>query len=635
MRYLLIFSVIFLNSLNNKILAQCNGTLGDPIKNENFGSGTSTFGPSLSNGITNYTYVSGTPEDGQYTIAKTISGLNGGWIQEIANHTPNDPNGYMMVVNASNSPGIFYQTNITGLCPNTTYEFSAWIINILRNAGIKPNVRFTIENDGIEILQFSTNNIQENTGWIRYAQTFVTPVNLGTLTLKMTNQNPGGGGNDLALDDITFSACGPSLIPSIENSSSTIANICEGSAETFNFNTDVTPGVYQNPKYQWQINTGNGFSDIAGEQTTKLTRQFVNAVTGVYQYRLLVAEGDNINSPNCRIAGSPLTVKVNPLPIATAEFFGNRNNSICLGNTIQLNASGGTSYLWTGPNFSSTAKSPTIPNATKTMEGTYTVQVTANGCTSTATTDVHILDPIVIATSAPTETICEGNSVQLTASGGTSYLWQPATGLSDPQIPNPIASPTETTIYTVKVSNDGCSETAQITVNVNKNAVADAGADQKIITGQKVTLNGKVSGDGVTYFWTPADYLDDPTKLNPVASPTEDITYTLHAISGLGCNIASDDIFIRVYPKVVIPNTFTPNGDNVNDTWNIPAAAAFPNPVVKITNRYGNLVYQSTGTFKPWDGKMNGKDLPPAVYYYSVYLNEDFQTYTGWLMLIR
>jgi hypothetical protein len=152
MRYLPIFLIFFLILFcNANLLAQCNGTLGDPIKNETFGSGTSTFASPLPNDVTNYTYFAGSPDDGQYTIAKTISGLNGGWIPSIVNHTPNDPNGYMMVVNASNSPGIFYQTTITDLCPNTTYEFSAWVINILKNTGIKPSVRFSIENNGIEI----------------------------------------------------------------------------------------------------------------------------------------------------------------------------------------------------------------------------------------------------------------------------------------------------------------------------------------------------------------------------------------------------------------------------------------------------------------------------------------------------
>ncbi|WP_379092924.1 hypothetical protein [Pedobacter sp. UC225_65] len=100
--------------------------------NIDFGRGSNTVGPPITE--TNYIYNSGNPEDGQYTIVKTTAGLNPGWHQNIVNHTPNDPNGYFMVVNADYNKGVFYQKSIN-VCPNTTYEFAAYIINILKNPG--------------------------------------------------------------------------------------------------------------------------------------------------------------------------------------------------------------------------------------------------------------------------------------------------------------------------------------------------------------------------------------------------------------------------------------------------------------------------------------------------------------------
>lgn len=613
----------------------CKGTLGEPIVSAgtNFGQGTTTFGAAL-NTNTTYTYISGTPNDGQYTVAKTTTGLNPGWVQNITNHTPNDPNGYMMIVNADINKGVFYQATVGDLCANTTYQFSAFIINILNHSGIKPKVSFSVFDAQGNLLSppYDTGDIPEgsSSNWVEYGTSFTTPATAGPVTIKMTNENPGGNGNDLALDDITFRACGPTISPSLNGSNAEI-NICEGTSGSYSLNAVVSDG-YTKPSFQWQINTGNGWSDLAGEKTTNLSAIFNNATTGIYQYRLVAAEGDNINSVNCRVVSAPLIINVNAYPVATAENTG----PFCIGTTIQLNASGGITYSWTGPNgFNSNLKNPAILNATQAMAGNYMVSVTTNGCSATASTNVGISDPIIATTNITTGTICEGSSLSLSASGGKIYSWFPATGLSDPNISNPIASPKETTTYSVTVTDGGCSSVANILLIVNKNAAVDAGTDQKILTGQSIQLNGKVTGTDVSYFWTPTDYLDDPTKLNPISTPITDITYTLHAQSSLGCLNASDDIFIKVYPKVIIPNSFSPNGDSINDTWNIPAATTFPNPIVKITNRYGQLVYQSTGTFIPWDGKFKGKDLPSAVYYYSVYLNEDFKTYTGWIMLVR
>ena len=122
------------------------------------------------------------------------------------------------------------------------------------------------------------------------------------------------------------------------------------------------------------------------------------------------------------------------------------------------------------------------------------------------------------------------------------------------------------------------------------------------------------------------------TKINPVATPPTDITYTLTVQSG--CNTSTDDVFVKVYPKIEIPNTFTPNGDGINDTWNIPSISAFEKPRLQVINRNGQLVYE-TRNAAPWDGKSEGKNVPVGVYYYNLYLNEDFKLYSGWVMLTR
>jgi len=625
----------------------CSGAFGQPLISQTFGQGNNTdswYGPleQYAPGASTYTTFVGPPGVSPRNLTANQSGLvktpatPGNpypiYWQPHADHT-GDPNGLMLLIDGIATRTVFFEQRMDNLCPNTTLRLSIWVLNTNSPAANaqNPNMILRITDPNNNILgEKPTENVPADGTWHQYSVDFSNS-NSPTVILQLINNTPTNSGNDFALDDITVQACGPAIAPFF-NTNASLLNMCEGNTSNFILDANITAG-YTNAFYQWQENTGSGWADIVGKTTKQAAIDFSDRIAGTYQYRLITAMNGNIDRTYCRAVSEPIEVTVNPLPTAKAE----NSGEVCIGGTIRLNASGGTSYKWYGPDgqFLSAEKNPTITNATKAMEGIYTVQVAANGCTSPATTTVEVFEPVIPITNIQNATICEGQSVQLEVSGGSAYLWHPSKGLSDPQIPNPIAAPTETTTYTVQVSNYSCTTYAQITVNVNKNVVANAGADQTIVTGQSTILNGKVSGDDFTYFWTPSDYLDDPTKLSPIATPTEDITYTLHASSNLGCNSSSDEVFIKVYPKVVIPNTFTPNGDNVNDMWNIPSITSFPNSIVKVTNRYGQLVYQSTGTFKAWDGKMNGKDLPPAIYYYSIYLNKDFKTYTGWVMLMR
>lgn len=120
-----------------------------------------------------------------------------------------------MVVNASVSKtDYFYKREVDGLCNGTTYQFSAWIGNLLKSRDISPpNITFSIETTGGNVIQsYTTGTIQLQTSafkWIQYAFNFTLPAGVSNVVIKMSNNSNGGApANDLALDDITFSPYG-------------------------------------------------------------------------------------------------------------------------------------------------------------------------------------------------------------------------------------------------------------------------------------------------------------------------------------------------------------------------------------------------------------------------------------------
>nr|MBC7612913.1 PKD domain-containing protein [Pseudopedobacter sp.] len=182
--------------------------------------------------------------------------------------------------------------------------------------------------------------------------------------------------------------------------------------------------------------------------------------------------------------------------------------------------------------------------------------------------------------------------------------------------------------------DNGCLNIKTQNITVNPTPTVDAGPDHTILIGGEVKLDAIASGKNVTYKWTPSGYLDHDDILNPIASPKEDTKYTLTVTSDDGC-IIIDDVFIKVLKYPEIPNTFTPNGDGVNDTWSIKYLESYPSSTVKIFNRYGIDVFQADKYTQPWDGRLNGVDLPTGTYYYIITANNGSLKYTGSVLLVR
>ena len=621
------------------------GSLGDPVINETFGAGTTYgTGPALPATVTNFKYTNETcPADGFYTIASSLGNCFGGTWQVVPHDHTGDKNGYMMIINSSYDPGIFYVQKASGnlLCPNTTYEFSAWIMNVMRDMGsttnyIRPNITFSIETaDGAVLKTYNTGDIPQGdfTDFVQYGTSFTTPSNGADIVVKMRNNAPGGNGNDLILYDITFRPYGPTILAGFGDVTSTAdRDLCEG--ESGSYILKASQVGYTDPYYQWQVNKndGNGWLDIAGETTTTLNVSFTSAVANKNQYRIGVLNGAAL-AIECRIYSPPLTVNVNALPIITID----DQTIVCETQELRLTATGGTDYKWTGPNgFISNEQSPVVSyTADNSKDGVYTVTVTTKGCVSTASTMVRVL-PKVNPTISNDVTICEGSTTQLVAGGGIHYKWTPSAGLDHDDIANPVASPLVTTTYHVRVDNGGCfDESKLVTVSVLKTPAANAGADITMQEGETVKLSGTMAGDNVTYYWTPSDHMDSPSSLTPNVSPTDDITYTLHVESQDNCGIATDAVFVKVYKKITIPNTFSPNNDGVNDLWSIDQLITYPKCVLAVFTRAGQQVYHSLGYAKAWNGNYQGQALPAGVYYYTIDLKNNTPLRSGWVMMVR
>lgn len=217
-----------------------------------------------------------------------------------------------------------------------------------------------------------------------------------------------------------------------------------------------------------------------------------------------------------------VTVTVNEAPIAEAG----DDQTICEGDTVILNASGGDEYLWnTGETTASISVNPTL-------DTTYSVEVITNGCSSTddVTVFVNSLPTITVSNDV---TIMDGEVTTLTASGGDNYLW--STGETSASIE---VSPTVTTTYTVSTTSiNGCTSNTEITVTVIPELVADAGEDVEICDGEEILLT---ASGGVNYTWNTGE-----TSAQITVSPNITTTYSVTVEDSFG-NSDTDSVTVTV-----------------------------------------------------------------------------------------
>ena len=639
-RYLAVY-VLFLLPSTSLTAQLCTGSLGDPIVNITFGMGNGS-GPELPAGQTTYNYSrTGCPKQNDYSLTNfTFGCFSDTWHRLIGDHTPADQDGYIMLINSAYIKGDLFVYTVKGLCPNTSYEFAGWAKNVIKpiacdKNAVNPNLTFKVETlAGVVITSYSSGELakeENDPAWKQYGTLFKPPAGVTDVVLKITNNGVDGCGNVLALDDITLRACGPEVRATVASNGLSDVQVCAGSDVSYLL-TSTYSTAYVNPTFQWQTGDGLTWTNIPGANTKTYLRK--PTASGNYLYRVLITEGTNPFTPECRIGSNEISIGVLQAPFvqATGYIYG------CLDGEVILLASGASSFLWTGPNgFTSTEQRPVIPKVQYSDSGMYKVTGTTDlGCVNSDSTVLRVF-PKATAFSSGGTSICEGTSVALVAGGGARYFWEPREGLSNDTIATPIASPPENTVYHVRVVNQfGCEDKATIQVNVWKNPVANAGPDVKTRLGLPAVLKGTVKGSDVTWYWSPSLGATTTQSLDHRVNPPKTTTYTLHVVSPHGCSSHTDDATVKVYEKVLIPNAFSPNGDGINDTWYIEPLEFFTESSTEVYNRFGQLVYRSKGYSAPWNGTAHGNPLPVGTYYYIIDMGVQNQPkLTGSVTILR
>jgi len=210
---------------------------------------------------------------------------------------------------------------------------------------------------------------------------------------------------------------------------------------------------------------------------------------------------------------------------------------VCAGTSVPLTASGATTYVWnTGETTASIIVTPMITT-------TYTVTGTTGGCTAIGTQTVSVVAGFSPAISDD-DTICSGSSVQLLASGGTTYSWSPSTGLSATNIANPICSTTSTRTYTCLISNGTCSTSLTVTITVGATISVSITGDANVCAGGPSTLTA-YSSTAISYIWSTGGITAVIT-----VSPTVTTTYTVTVSNGI-CT-KTDDFTVIVEPLAIM-----------------------------------------------------------------------------------
>ena len=384
-------------------------------------------------------------------------------------------------------------------------------------------------------------------------------------------------------------------------------------------------------KWRWDFDNGNS-------SNLQFPPLQVYNNTGVYNTQLIASNFDGCSDT------ATLKTTIYDKPNVDAGV----GATICTKQPQTLIPSGADSYVWF-PNASLSCLACDTTVANPSVKTTYYVTGTlANGCTNVDSVTVDIKQPFVL-TVGNGDTLCYGESVPLNVSGADTYEWIPSKWLNNPVAANPVTRPDSSITYMV-VGQDIAKcykDTGYVSIKVYPLPTVNItnGNFVNLEVGQSVKLNTHISNDVTKLLWSPTLGLSCMTCIDPIVSARENITYTVTATNAGNCS-SQDKINIVMICKnanVFIPNTFSPNGDGINDIFYPRGNGLGVIKSCRIFNRWGQIVFlkldfNANDPSMGWDGKMNGIDMQSDVYVYIIEvfcINNEVQSFKGNVSLLR
>ena len=322
------------------------------------------------------------------------------------------------------------------------------------------------------------------------------------------------------------------------------------------------------------------------------------------------------NGTGCSVTDA-VTITVNKNPVVKTL----RDSAICKNATLILTTTGAVNYNWSPGIYVSDS---TIANPQYTDTASHTLIVTGtglNGCKASDTIKIDVKAPVIFL-APPNKSFCKGNSVLLNGNNANAfqYLWSPAFYLSNANIKNPVANPPVTTAYTVNITDNTCNTDSIFIVNVTVLPLPFINATKSNdINCNKPFAQLKASG-ATTYTWAPAYALSNSSIANPIANPAATTTYFVTAANNNGCtNRDSIVLLVNFAPGgILLPNSFTPNGDGNNDCFGIGYYRDVQDLEFIIYNRYGNIVFKTQNAAECWNGRYKGQPADSGSYVYFI-----------------